>query len=142
MKKGQGKFNLERNIKIRSGVEVIRDLKAPKEINGENVLMHEQAAYDAGNLARSTWKMGFLYLTKKKMVFFQEQNRILEISLDSLNKIAVVDRNWIPGKMVEQLRLTREEDGIKRVFHLSVKNTGQWKEIIEAIKQKTKKREE
>lgn len=121
---------------------MIRDLKAPKEIDGEKILMHGQGAYDDGNLLRSTWKMGRLFLTRNKLSFFQGQNRIFEISIDSLSKIAVVDRNWILGKVVEQLRLTREIDGMKRIFHLSVRNTDQWKEVIEAVKQKTKKKDE
>jgi len=137
MKERQGHLNLESNINIRSGLEMHRDLKAPKEIDGENVLMHDQGAYDASSLARSTWKMGFLYLTKNKMVFFQGQNRILEIPLKSLSKIAVVDRNWIPGKLIEQLLLTREEDGIKRTFQFSVRNTNQWKGAIENLKKET-----
>ena len=119
-----------------------RDLKSPKEIDGEKVLKHEQAAYDAGNLARSTWKMGRLFLTRNKLSFFQGQNRVVEISVDSLSKIAVVDRNWIPAKKVEQLRLTQEEDGIKRISHFSMSNTNQWKGAIENLKKEIKREEE
>ena len=140
MGEGQGRFNLGEDNKIRSALDLHRDLKAPKEIDGERVLMHGQAAYDAGNLARSTWKMGRLFLTRNKLSFFQGQNRIFEISIDLLSKIAVVDRNWIPGKVVEQLRLTREIDGMKRIFHLSVRNTEQWKETIEKLKKEAKEK--
>ena len=142
MGEGQGRFNLGRDNKIRSALELHRDFKAPKEIDGKKVLMHEQAAYDAGNLAMSTWKMGRLFLTRNKLSFFQGQNRVVEISIDSLSKIAVVDRNWIPAKKVEQLRLTREEDGIKRISHFSVRNTGQWKGTIENLMKETKRKEE
>ncbi len=142
MREGQGRFNLGEDNKIRSALDMHRDLKAPKEIDGEKVLMHGQAAYDAGNLARSTWKMGRLFLTRNKLSFFQGQNRIFEISIDSVNRITVVERNWIPAKVVEQLRITREIEGIKRIFHLSIRNTGQWKEAIETVKQITKGKEE
>jgi len=142
MSEGQGRFNLGEDNKIRSALDLHRDFKAPKEIDGEGVLMHGQAAYDAGNLSRSTWKMGRIFLTRNKLSFFQGQNRILEISVDSLSKIAVVDRNWIPAKKVEQLRLTREEDGIKRIFHLSIRNTNQWKEAIEKLRRKQERKEE
>jgi len=141
MSEGQGLFNPGRDNKIRSAMEMHRDLKAPKEIYKEKVLLHEQAAYDAGNPARSTWKMGRLFLTRNKLSFFQGQNRILEISVDSLSKITVVDRNWIPAKKVEQLRLTREEDGIKRISHFSLRNAVQWKGAIENLKKETKEEE-
>lgn len=137
MGEGQGWFNLGEDNKIRSALDVHRDLKAPKEIDGEKVIMHGQGAYDAGNLARSTWKMGRLFLTRNKLSFFQGQNRILEILVDSLSKVDVIERNWIPAKKVEQLRLTREEDGIKRNFYLSVKKSGQWMEAIERVKKET-----
>jgi len=142
MGEGQGWFNLGEDNKIRSALDVQRDIKAPKEIDGEKVIMHGQAAYDAGNLARSTWKMGRLFLTRNKLSFFQGQNRILEILVDSLREITVVDRNWIPAKKVEQLRLTREKDGIKRIFHLSIRNTNQWKEAIEKLRRKQERKEE
>ncbi len=141
MSEGQGRFNPGKDNKIRSALEMHRDLKAPKEIEGEKVLLHEQAAYDAGNLARSTWKMGRLFLTRNKLSFFQGQNRVVEISIDSLSKIAVVDRNWIPAKKVEQLRLTQEEDGIKRISHFSVSNADQWKGAIENLRKETKRKE-
>lgn len=142
MKERQGKFNLERDIKIKSAVEMIRDQHVPEEIDGERVLIYEQAAYDAGNLARSSWKMGFLYLAEKKLVFFQGQNRIFEIFIDSLRSISIVERNWIPGKMIEQLRLIQEAEGKKRNFYLSVKNPDLWRKNIEAVKQKTKGKKE
>jgi len=142
MKEGQGKFNLERDIKIKSAVEMIRDRQAPEEIDGEKVLIYEQAAYDAGNLARSSWKMGFLYLSVKKLVFLQGQTKIFEIFIDSLKNISIVERNWIPGKAIEQLRLIQETEGMKRNFYLSVKNPARWKENIEAVKQETKGKKE
>lgn len=138
MKEGQGKFNLERDIRIKSAVEMIRDRQIPEEIDGEKVLIYEQAAYDASNLARSTWKMGFLYLSEKKLVFFQGQTKIFEIFIDSLKSISIVERNWIPGKMIEQLRLTQETEGMKRNFYLSVKNTEQWMKILRLLSRRQK----
>lgn len=142
MGEGQGRFNLGKDNKIMSALDMHRDLKAPKEIDGEKVLIHGQAAYDAGNLARSTWKMGRLFLTRNKLSFFQGQNRILDISIDSLSEITVVDRNWIPAKKVEQLRLTRKINGMRRIFHLSIRNTDQWKEAIEELIKKQERKEE
>lgn len=142
MKERQGKFNLERDIKIKSAVEMIRDRHVPEEIDGEKVLIYEQAAYDAGNLSRSSWKMGFLYISEKKLVFFQGQNKIFEIFIDSLKSISIVERNWIPGKMIEQLRLIQESEGMKRNFYLSVKNPARWRETIEAVMQKIRGQEE
>ena len=135
MKEGQGRFNLEKESKIRSGLDMARELSLPSEIEGEKVLAHGQAAYDAGSISRSSWKMGFLYLTAARLIFTQGGNRLFEIPIDSLNGVQIINRNWVPGKLVQQLRLIKELDGEKCIFHLSVKEPQEWIKNIELIKQ-------
>ena len=127
----QGYFNLAEDSKITSAIDMMRDEKAPTMIDGEKVLKHSQAAYDGGSAIRSSWKMGSLYLTEKKLTFFQGQNRLFEIFLDSLNGIDVIERNWIPGKLVKQLCIIQDWKERKRKFYISVKGTEQWKEAID-----------
>ena len=134
MREGQGRFNLEKDSKIRSGLDMLRELNLPSEIDGEKVLAHSQAAYDAGSISRSSWKMGFLYLTATRLIFTQRENRLFEIPLDSLRGLQIVSRNWVPGKLVQQLRLIRELEGKKNIFYLSVKKPGKWVKAIEAAK--------
>ena len=137
MKEGQGRFNLEKDSKIRSGLDVVRELKLPSEIEGEKVLVHGQAAYDAGSISRSSWKMGFLYLTGTRLIFTQGENRLFEIPLDSLNGLQIVSRNWVPGKLVQQVRLIKELDGQKSTFYLSVKESEEWVRAIEIAKKES-----
>ena len=81
----QGRFNLAEDNKVASVLDMMRDQKAPSAIEGEKVLKHGQAAYDGGYALRSSWKMGRLYLTEKRMVFLQGQNKLFDIHLGSLN---------------------------------------------------------
>lgn len=134
MKEGQGRFNLEKNSKIRSGLDMVRGMKLPSEIGGEKVLTHGQAAYDAGSISRSSWKMGFLYLTATRLIFTQGENRLFEIPLSLLSGYEIVSRNWVPGKLVQQLRLIKELDGKKSNFYLSIKEPQEWMKIIKAVK--------
>ena len=134
MKEGQGRFNLEKNSRIRSGLDMVRELEVPSTIEGEKVLTHGQAAYDAGSISKSSWKMGFLYLTATKLIFTQGGNRLFEIPVDLLTGLETVSRNWIPGKLVQQLRLIKELDGKKSIFYLSVKEPQEWIKTIEAGK--------
>ncbi len=134
MKEGQGRFNLEKDSKIRSGLEMVRELKLPSEIEGEKVLAYGQAAYDAGSILRSSWKMGFLYLTGTRLIFTQGGNRLFDIPLNLLSEFQIVSRNWVPGKLVQQLRLIKELDEKKSTFYLSVKKPGKWAEAIEKTK--------
>ena len=126
----QGRFKTAEDNKIMSALDMMRDQKAPSTMDGEKVLKHSQAAFDSGYALRSSWKMGTLYLTEKKLMFLQGQNRLFDISLDSLNGVNVIERNWIPGKIVKQLSLVQNWEERKRRFHISVKKTEQWKEAI------------
>lgn len=141
----QGRFNTAEYSKVASAIDMMRDQKVPPAIDGEKVLKHGQAAYDGGYALRSTWKMGRLYLTEKRMVFFQGQNRLFNIPLDSLNSINIIERNWIPGKLVKQLCIIQNGKERKRKFYISVKREEQWEKAIEEQipdnkKQRTKRR--
>jgi hypothetical protein len=134
MKEGQGRFNVEKDSRIRSGLEMLRELNLPSEIKGEKVLAYGQAAYDAGSISRSSWKMGFLYLTGTSLIFTQGLNTLLRVRLDLLSGLKIVSRNWVPGKSVDQLRLTKKLDGQESVFHLSVNEPEEWAKTIRKTK--------
>ena len=134
MKEGQGQFNLEKDSKIRSGLEILREIDLPSEIEGEKVLAHSQAAYDAGSISRSSWKMGFLYLTGTRLIFTQGGNMLFCVPLELLSGIKIISRNWVPGKLVDQLRLIKKLDGQKRTFYLSVKEPEGWAKAIKKVK--------
>ncbi len=130
---GYGKFNLAEDNRIASAVEQARQQKAPKTVDGDKVIKYAQVAFDGGNALRSTWKMGSLFLTEKKLIFFQGENRIFESDLGSIVEISIIDRNWIPGKVVEQLCLTRKKTDFKRRFYFHMKKSESWKEKIEEL---------
>jgi len=112
-------------------IDTIRDQNASSTIDGEEVLKHSQAAYDGGNAVRSSWKIGTLYLTEKKLMFLQGQNSLFALSLDSLSGADVIERNWIPGKIVKQLCVVQNREDRKRKFYILVKKTEIWKEVID-----------
>jgi len=127
----QGRFNLAEDSKIASAIETMRDQRAPSVIDGEKVLKHSQAAYDGGNALHSSWKMGSLYLTEKKLVFFQGQNnRLLDLPLDSVKEINLVERNWVPGRLIKQLCIIQNWKKRQRKFYISIKREEEWKEVI------------
>ena len=130
MSEGQGRFKLQEDSKLGSALEMMRELKLPSEIEGEKVLIRSQSAYDAGSISRSWWKMGFLYLTGTRIIFTQGGNRLFEIPIDLLSGLEIVNRNWIPGKVVQQLRLIKVLERRKTTFYLSVKDPEKWVKAI------------
>lgn len=131
MAKGQGHFSLAEDNRITSAVEQTRQQNAPKTVDGDKVIKYSQAAFDGGNALRSTWKMGSLFLTEKKLIFLQGQNRIFESDLNPIVDISIIDRDWIPGRMVEQVCLIRKRGDLKRHFYFHIKKPQSWKEAIE-----------
>ena len=128
---GQGRFKTAENNKVMSIIDTMRDQNASSTIDGEKVLKHSQAAYDGGNAVRSSWKIGTLYLTEKKLMFFQGENSLFRLSLDSISGADVIERNWIPGKTVKQLCVVQNREDRNRKFYISVKKTEVWKEVID-----------
>lgn len=126
----QGRFKTAEDNRITSAVEQVRQQNAPKTIDGDKVIKYSQAAFDGGNALRSTWKMGSLFLTEKKLMFLQGQNRIFESDLNPIIDISIIDRDWIPGRMVEQVCLTRKKGDLKRRFYFHMKKAQDWKEAI------------
>ena len=131
----QGRFNFAEDSKIMSAMDQLRDRNAPSVIDGEGVVKRSQAAFDGGNAAHSTWKMGSLYLTEKKLVFFQGNNRLFDIPLDCIDGVSVLERNWIPGRLVKQLCIIKNSGDRKRKFYVWARKPEEWKEAIEGCLQ-------
>jgi len=128
---GYGRFNPQTQLRLRSGLEMQREMEIPSDIEGEGVIKAGQASYQDGMRTRANWKPGYLYLTKERLIFLQGANKLFEISLNSLENILIVQRDWVPNKMVEQLQIIQKTDGVNRVFYLFARNLEEWKKTIE-----------
>lgn len=133
-KTGYGRFNPQTQLRLRSGLEMQREMEMPSDIEGEDVIMAGQASYQAGMVTRANWKPGYLYLTKERLIFLQGANKLFEISLNSLKDISIVQRDWVPKKKVEQLQLLQQSDNLKKVFFLFARNLEEWKKTIDLSK--------
>ncbi len=131
----QGRFNFAEDSRVMSAVDQLRDRNAPSVIDGEGVVKRSQAAFGGGNAAHSTWKMGSLYLTEKKLVFFQGNNRLFDIPLDCIYGVRVLERDWIPGRLVKQLCIIKNSGDRKRKFYVWSRKPEEWKEAIERCPQ-------
>lgn len=130
---GYGRFNQAEQLRLRSGLEIHREMEMPSHIEGEDVIMAGQASYQDGMRTRANWKPGYLYLTKKRLVFLQGANKLFEVSLSSLENISIVQRDWVPNKRVEQLQIIQKADSVNRVFYLFARNLKEWKKTIESF---------
>jgi len=102
---------------------------------GEEVIKYFTASYDIGSSLASTWRLGILYLTNKRLLFVQVRKILFEVLLSQIKTINIVKREWILGKKVNQLNIIREG---RRVPYIAIKDTDTWKREIEEIGQMAK----
>jgi len=128
---GYGHFNPQIQLRLRSGLEMHREMEMPSDIQGEEVIKAGQTSYQDGMVARANWKPGYLYLTKERLIFMQGANKLFEVSLNSLEDISIVQRDWVPKKKVEQLQIIQKTGSVKRVLYFFARNLEEWKKAIE-----------
>lgn len=127
---GSGQFNSHTELRLRSGLEIHREMEAPTDIEGENVIKSGQASYQDGMVTRANWKPGYLFLTRERLIFMQGANKIFDLLLNSLESISIVKRDWVPNKRVKQLQLIQKTDSASKVFCLFARNLEEWKKTI------------
>jgi len=132
-KTGYGHFNPQIQLRLRSGLEMHRQMEMPSDIEGEEVIKASQASYQDGMVTRANWKPGYLYLTKERLIFMQGANKLFEVLLNSLEDISIVQRDWVPKKKVQQLQIIQKTGSVKRVLYFFARNLEEWKKAIEFL---------
>ena len=110
------------------GLDIIR-----KPVNfplrpGEKVMRYYTASYDTGSSLASSWRLGNLYLTNKRLLFVQGRKILFQVLLSQIKTINIVKRGWILGKKVKQLNIVSEG---RRVPYIAIKDPENWKKEIE-----------
>ncbi|MGB5159441.1 Hsp20/alpha crystallin family protein [Desulfobacterium sp. N47] len=94
----------------------------------EEIIKYFTASYDIGSSLASTWRLGILYLTNKRLLFVQVRKILFQVLLSQIKTINIVKREWILGKKVKQLNIVREG---RRVPYIAIKDADNWKRDIE-----------
>ena len=98
---------------------------------GEEVIKYYTASYDTGSSLASSWRLGNLYLSNKRLLFVQGRKILFKVLLSQIKTINMVKRGWILGKKVKQLNIVSEG---RRVPHIAIKDPENWsKAIVESI---------
>ena len=117
---------------MKSSLDLLRKASAPVFAKGEEILNSFTASYDAGNGGFSSWKLGNLHLTGKRLLFVQVQKVIFQIPLSEIRKIDLIKRRWILGKKVAQLYISWGNGRMRNTF-IAIKDPREWKEQIERL---------
>jgi len=113
---------------MKSYLDTIKKPVSLPLLQGEEVIKYYTASYDIGSSLASTWRLGNLYLTNKRLLFVQVRKILFDVLLSQIKTINIVKREWILGKKVNQLNIVREG---RRVPYIAVKDPENWKRAIE-----------
>jgi HSP20 family molecular chaperone IbpA len=113
---------------MRSDLDTRRKPMSLPLLPGEEVIKYYTASYDIGSSLASSWRLGNLYLTNKRLLFVQGRKILFQVILSQIKTIHIVKRGWILGKQVKQLNIISE---VRRVPYIAIKDPENWKKAIE-----------
>ena len=113
---------------MRSDLDTIRKPISLPLLPGEEVIKYYTASHDIGSSLASSWRLGNLYLTNKRLLFVQGRKILFKVLLSQIKTINIVKRGWILGKKVKQLNIVSEG---RRVPYIAIKDPENWKKAIE-----------
>ena len=113
---------------MRSYLDTIKKPVSLPLLQSEEVIKYYTASYDIGSSLASSWRLGNLYLTNKRLLFVQVRKILFDVLLSQIKTINIVKREWILGKKVKQLNIVREG---RRVPYIAIKDPENWKRAIE-----------
>jgi len=113
---------------MRRDLDTIRKPVSLPLLPGEEVIKYYTASYDTGSSLASSWRLGNLYLSNKRLLFVQGRKILFMVLLNQIKTINIVKRGWILGKKVKQLNIVSEG---RRVPYIAIKDPENWKKAIE-----------
>ena len=113
---------------MRRDLDTIRKPVSLPLLFDEEVIKYFTASYDVGSSLASSWRLGNLYLTNKRLLFVQGRKILFKVLLSQIKTINIVKRGWILGKKVKQINIVSEG---RRVPYIAIKDPENWKKVIE-----------
>ena len=86
---------------------------------GEEIVLRAQGSFQEGRYG-SSWRLGHLYVTNKRLFFIQVTKWLLEVGLDEIRDVRVVKRRWLLAVRIRQLRLSFKSGGGERTAYIAV----------------------
>ncbi|MEI6138834.1 MAG: Hsp20/alpha crystallin family protein [Mariniphaga sp.] len=99
---------------------------------GEVLIKYFTASYELWISQSSSWRLGNLYLTNKRLFFIQGEQILFKIPLNQIQATKVLKRGWILGKQIKQLHILPETGN--RIPYIAVKDPDDWKKAIDELR--------
>ncbi len=96
--------------------------------SGEKIRLKTQGTL----LLRSTWQLGHLFLTDKRLIFIQANKTVMEFRLDKIVQVNTMQRSWLMGIKVRQLCMEFNSGSGREHAYIALAKPGEW---VAAIKE-------
>ena len=101
----------------------------PPLFEGEKIVLRAQGSFQEGR-SGSSWKLGHLYLTNKRLFFIQVTKQAFGVGLDEIRDLRVVKRGWLLGVRIKQLGVSFKAGGGERTAYIALEKPERWVETI------------
>jgi len=112
---------------MKYSLDTLRKAMPLSLLQDEEVLKYFTASYDVRSSLTSSWRLGNLYLTNRRLLFVQGRKILFGTPLNDIRDINIVKRKWILGKKVKQLHIVSQS---RKIPYIAIKNPEEWKKAI------------
>jgi hypothetical protein len=92
----------------------------------EDIVLNSQGTIKG----RSTWQIGQLFLTEKRLYFKQTRKYLFEINLDKIVKITIEKRIWLLGCRVKQLCINYYSKNGNEKVYIALAEPERWVPLV------------
>jgi len=88
----------------------------PPLYENEELIRTATGSIDDGHTSLSTWKPCSIHLTDRRLIAAQIKKVVRQFQIDQIDKMEIVMRKWIAGKMIPQIVITMKGAGSRKNF--------------------------
>ena len=121
---------------LKSALDTTLRVEQDRRLLGETrILMRDQAScqgspFEIKTSANPSWKLGKLYLSPSRLFLIQGRNMLFLINLNKIEKVYIVEREWLAGRIINQLCIVVR--GYNPLY-MAIRNPDSWREAIENL---------
>jgi len=101
-------------------------MRMPNLNEGEKIISHIQGSMQY----QDSWRLGYVFLTNRRVVFLQVTKQIFEAKLDEIMDLSIVKRPWLFGVRVKQLSISVGCENREETIYIVLAEPKKWNNKI------------
>lgn len=101
-------------------------MRTPYLNEGEKIISQVQGSLQH----QDSWRLGYLFLTNRRIIFLQVTKQIFEAKLDEVMDLSIVKRAWLFGVRVRQLSISLSSEIRGKKTYIALAEPEKWNNKI------------